>query len=458
MVQQTPPNYPAHWSQLTSEQKRQWRYDGWRRSADEAEFANPEARTACATRLERMIGAYNLEERDRVPFAASTGLLPLYAAGLDYRTAIYHPEKTVAAIRAFNREHADELDNLASWGFVGLAAPALDALDIKIYAYPGHGMSLDAMGFQFVEGEYMGADEYDAFIRDPSDFWLRTYLPRVFGSLEPLAQLTPLTDVVEINTMQLWGLARPEVQAMLERLLEAGRELNRFTELRAIEQSEALVYGFPPGPRAYFAKAPFDTIGDTLRGTRQIIMDMFRQPEKLLHALDVVADLTIRTILDSPDVAGAVAVRFPLHKGADGWMSEEQFLQFYWPTLHRVIDALVNEGLLVSLFAEGNYNSRLGLVGGFPKGAVTWMFDRTDMAQAKRILGNTCSIQGNVPSSLLVTGSPVEVKEECRRLIEICAPGGGYILGPGALPEHPKVENLKAMAQAAREYGVYRTA
>ncbi len=52
-------------------------------------------------------------------------------------------------------------------------------------------------------------------------------------------------------------------------------------------------------------------------------------------------------------------------------------------------------------------------------------------------------------------GSPEEVKAESRRLIEICAPGGGYILGPGAIPESPKLENLRAMAEAAREYGVY---
>jgi len=146
---------------------------------------------------------------------------------------------------------------------------------------------------------------------------------------------------------------------------------------------------------------------------------------------------------------------FPLHKGADGWMSEKQFLTFYWPQLKRVIEALVGEGIQVSLFAEGSYNTRLDLVNEFPRGAVHWMFDRTDMAKAKRALGADCSIQGNVPSSLLVMASPEEIKAESRRLIEICAPGGGYILGPGAIPESPKLENLKAMVDAARECGGY---
>jgi len=57
--------------------------------------------------------------------------------------------------------------------------------------------------------------------------------------------------------------------------------------------------------------------------------------------------------------------------------------------------------------------------------------------------------------SLLCTGSPAQVKEACRRLIEACAPGGGYILAGAASVGEASPENLRAMAEAAREYGVY---
>jgi hypothetical protein len=401
------------------------------------------------------MAVYNVTEPDRVPVGGSAGLLPFAMAGLDYHSAIHEPEKAADAIWAFNQEHAEELDNAASMGFSGVAASALDLLKMKMYAYPGHGMPKEAPNFQFIEGEYMLAGEYDDLLRDPSDFWLRTYLPRAFEAFEPLAGVNPLTDIVEMNSMQLWALARPDVQDMLQRLLEAGKELGRYRVAMDLEQERAADCGFPPGPRSHFAKAPFDTLGDTLRGTRQIIMDMFRQPDRLLAVLDVVADLTIDSVLSSPRVADSVGVFFPLHKGADGWMSEEQFLEFYWPTLRKVVNAFVDEGLLVGLFAEGSYESRLHLVNEFPKGAVAWEFDRTNMAMAKQVLGDACAIQGNLSSSLLVTGSPREVEAECRRLIELCAPGGGYILGPGAIPEFPRLENLQAMARIAREYGVY---
>lgn len=455
MLDDMTPRYPADWSKLAREQKREWRFRRWRETAEGAAFVSPEVRESCMTRLERLIAVYNVEEPDRVPVSPPAGQLPLKDAGIDYRTSVYEPEKAIEAIEAFNREHSEEIENLASWPLTGVTARALDILDIKTYAYPGHGMPGDGLGFQFVEGEYMRADEYDAFIRDPSDFWLRTYLPRAYGVFEPFGNLEPLTDIVEIYSMQLSFLARPDIQAALQRLLDAGKELSRYFQTMAMERSRTEVYGFAPNHISHFAKAPFDTLGDTLRGTREIIMDMFRQPDKLLEALDKAADLTIDCILGSPAAPRYTGIFFPLHKGADGWMSEEQFLTFYWPTLQRVINAFIDEGLLVVLFAEGSYNTRLELVNEFPKGAVTWIFDRTDMAKAKRVLGASCCLQGNIPSSLLVAGSPEEVKNECRRLIDICAPGGGYVLTSGAMPEYPKLENLKAMAQAAREYGAY---
>jgi uroporphyrinogen-III decarboxylase len=206
-----------------------------------------------------------------------------------------------------------------------------------------------------------------------------------------------------------------------------------------------------------FVKAPFDTIGDTLRGTKGIILDMHRQPEMLLRALDVVADISIANAVEAASGGRGIIATFPLHKGADGWMSQKQFDTFYWPSLSKVIWGLIEEGIQVSLFAEGGFDTRLDSVNEFPKGTVAWLFDRTDMAHAKQVLGDNCCISGNVPASLLTAGRPEEVKEYCRKLIEVCAPGGGYILAAGtAGVDSAPIENLRAMAEAASEYGVYK--
>ena len=61
-----------------------------------------------------------------------------------------------------------------------------------------------------------------------------------------------------------------------------------------------------------------------------------------------------------------------------------------------------------------------------------------------------------MPSSLIISGSPKDTKEYCRKLIEDCGKGGGYLLTAGCTGNDPKLENLRAMMEAAREYGVYK--
>jgi len=203
--------------------------------------------------------------------------------------------------------------------------------------------------------------------------------------------------------------------------------------------------------------APFDALGDTLRGTKAITLDLFRRPEKILKAIDVLTDIIIYSILNSPMISRGLTVMFPLHKGADGWMSSKQYETMYWPSLKKVMDALINEGLICVMFAEGSYDSRLETVrSDFPKGSVVWWFDQTDMAKAKKVLGDKFCILGNVPSSLIVTGDASAVKENCRKLIETCGKGGGYVLGAGCVADNPKLDNLRAMIAAVKEYGVYR--
>jgi uroporphyrinogen-III decarboxylase len=120
-----------------------------------------------------------------------------------------------------------------------------------------------------------------------------------------------------------------------------------------------------------------------------------------------------------------------------------------------LILALIDEGIMASLFCEGSYNNRLEYIGDFPKGWVTWQFDRTDIARAKRMIGKNCCVIGNVPGSLLAFGSVEEVEEYCRKLIETCAPGGGYVLTGGTVVTEAKPENLRALMEVSMKYGVY---
>ncbi|MCJ7744551.1 MAG: hypothetical protein MUO99_08385 [Dehalococcoidales bacterium] len=440
------------WAELTPGEKREERFKWWLEPPN-INFSSPEAEKAYYARIKRLADAYLMKEPDRVPVQLPFGIMPAYWAGANLKAVMYDYDELRRAWKKFLHEF--EMDTYVGPGMI-LPGRVYDLIDYKLYTWPGHGLPDDATGFQFVEGEYMRADEYDALIRNPSDFWMRAYMPRIFGIFESFRNLQSFTDIIELPGAYFMPFTRPDLQATLQALLDVGKEFPKWMAVVAECTREAQEAGVPSTRGVGLAKAPFDTIGDTLRGTKGIFMDMYRQPEKLLKAIDVITDLTIDSLVSRANASRVTTVGFPLHKGADGFMSAKQFETFYWPSLRKVCLALIDDGIVPSLFAEGSYMTRLETVNEFPRGAVAWRFDRTDMATAKKVLGGKCCISGNVPTSLLSTGTAQGVKEYCRNLIEVCAPGGGYILSAGASVDQAPPENLRAMMEAAKEYGVYK--
>ena len=440
----------SNWNDLSAEQKREKRFEKWL-SAEGRKFNSPEAGRKYKEIVTRLIKVIKLEEPDRVPVMLPTGTVPIYMAGMTYKEAMYDSEKlSKAYMDAFRVFKGDDF-----------AAPmipsgkAQEILKTKISKYPGHGLRDDGHGYQFVEGEYMKADEYDIFIHDMSDFVLRYYLPRTIGVLEPFQNFAPLTYSLGFPSIFLGPMANPEVQKMLLALIEYGKEDAKFQMPLMKYRQMAMAEGYPAMMGA-FAHAPFDLMGDTLRGTHGIIMDMYRQPDKLKQAMEKLVPLNISIAVGAANRTGCPIAMFPLHKGDDSMMSVEQYKEFYWPTFRKVLMGLIDEGVVPLLFAEGKYNDRLEIIKELPRAGVVWYFDRTDMFKAKEVLGDTACLMGNVPTALLCTGTPRDVKEYCRKLIEVVGKGGGFILAGGASLDKADPDNIHAMSDAAFEYGVYK--
>jgi len=303
----------------------------------------------------------------------------------------------------------------------------------------------------------MKANEYDALIQDPSGFFLNVYLPRVFGALGGLQMLPFFPGILEMYGVALnfipFGL--PPVQNTFKALFEAGGEALKWIGVVGGVDVELATLGFP-ALLGGFTKAPFDVVGDTLRGTKGIMLDIYRQPDKLIKAMEALTPLMIKMGVGSAQATGHPLIFIPLHKGADGFLSDEQFKKFYWPTLREVILGLIEGGCVPLPAAEGGYSSRLNVVKDLPKGKTVWMIDQTDMAEAKETLGRNACLLGNVPSSLLNLGTPQEMKDYVKKLIDAAGKGGGLIVGNGAFFDHAKPENVKAMVDFTKEYGAYR--
>ena len=434
---------------LTPAEKRDKRFREWLKT--DIKFDSPAAEKAYHTRIKRLADTLLMKKADRVPVTLPVDSFPALYAGTTFHKVMYDYDELYRAWKKFLNEF--EMDSLVGPGMV-YPGRVFDIVNYKLYAWPGHGLPLNANGHQFVEGEYMKADEYDAFLSDPSDYCMRVFLPRAMGALEPFHKLPSLTSLLGKPQTLLMVAGQPDVQAAFQSLADAGREMARYQQVIMKFGREAQAAGYPAIPGGV-TMAPFDTLGDALRGTRGVIMDMYRRPDKVMQAVDVIADFCTKNAIESLNAMGGIMVTFPLHKGDDTFMSDAQFLKFYWPSLKKVILAMINEGIMVSLFAEGKYNNRLELVKDLPAGWILWHFDQTDMSKVKKVFGNTQCLTGNVPTSFMCTGTPEAVKDYCRRLIELCGKDGGYILTGGASCSEVKAENLRAMMAAAKEYGTY---
>lgn len=436
------------WSRLTPDEKLARR---WEATVNPGlQFASPEAAAVYKDRATRLKKAILLEgEPDRPPVCLLAGYYPATRKGLTPYDVTQDYDKTVEAWLEAN--HAVQADTLLAPVFAAIPGRAYEILDVEILNWPGHGVAKEA-SFQYNEKEWMQADEYDLLIDDPTDYLLHYYLPRVAGGLRGFAKLMSPLDMVEIvggpPYMMRW--ADPDVQASVEKLTAAGREAAAWGGKIYPLLGRLVAEGFP-GLFSLMSLAPFDFIGDTLRGTRGVLMDMFRQPDALLEACDRLVPIVVKWITRHSTPFTPPLVFMPLHKGADSFMSVEQFQTFYWPSLKKVIEGLVADGFVPYLFAEGAYGTRLETIADVPKGRTIWHFDHTDMRKAKEILGGTACIQGNVPLPLLQLGSVDEVTTYCRDLIRDVAPGGGFILDTGAVVDDAKDENILAMIQAAKE-------
>jgi hypothetical protein len=335
---------------------------------------------------------------------------------------------------------------------------AFELLDVKNYNWPGHGTPANT-SYQCIEGEFMTADDYDAFIVDPSNFFMRTYLPRVLGALGPWNMLGPWTDIIELPFVGLALIPSgiPPVQAAFKTFLEAGQAIMEWiSAVGPIEGASIAGLGLP-NTIGGFTKAPFDILGDTLRGTRGIMLDMYRQPDKLLAALERTVPIAVDMGVRNANANNNPLVFIPLHKGADGFMSNKDFAKFYWPSLKAVLLGLIEAGTVPYLFVEGGYNQRLDMITDLdiPAGHSVWMFDQTDMKEVKKKLGGWATFGGNIPGSMMKASSPQEIADYVKKLVDEVADDGSYILANGAVLDDSTPENVHAMIDTCKEYGKY---
>lgn len=437
---------PENWRDLGVDERIQLRLKHVE-TAEGIAFDSPEAEKAWRRRLRILHNAIQCTGASRVPALPVVGSHLVKRAGITGRDTLYNYDCVMQPVLDFHKEFEPDVGIMTA----PMPARVWDMLDYKVYIWSGHGLP-DSQTFQTVDGEYMSAEDYPALLRDPSGYWLRHYLPRVFGALAPLRKMPTLPTFSELPQVatDVLPFAMPDVQEMLHKLMAAGTEAMKCLSVGRQIAGRVAAAGYPSLMSPPFAKAPFDILGDTLRGTQGIMTDLYRRPEQVKAACATLAPIIIDDTVRACDFFGRATVMFPLHKGADAFMSVKQFRDFYWPTLRTVMEGLNAEGIIPMLFAEGSYNQRLEIIADYPARRTMWFFDQSDMRRVADLLGGNLCVMGNVPSSLMFAGTIEKLRAYCMELLELFAPTGGFILANGAGIDKTTDEHVRTLINVVR--------
>jgi len=100
------------------------------------------------------------------------------------------------------------------------------------------------------------------------------------------------------------------------------------------------------------------------------MIDMYRQPEKLLQVCDMILERRIAqaTPSDPKQRGNPKRIGMPLWRGDKAFMSDKQFEKFYWPGLKKSLQVTIDLGYVPIPFFEAEFGDRLERLLELPKG------------------------------------------------------------------------------------------
>ena len=420
----------------------------------------PENQKKCEEKLKRITDAVTLKEPDRVPINPNPQLYAIFHSGYTVAEIVY--DSSLEKIRnALKKYHADfdpdaGADINSMYAGEGPIVEKIKSKNLQVAGMPGDPIGVNSLQ-QFIEFPLLHDEEFNEFSRDRTGWTLKKAMPRMAGLFEPFANLQfGFGEAPRIARQLAHSFSQPEVRAMIEELWaidSAYREIQ--AKVNAIGE-ELHEMGFPMLREAVGAGlVPFDIYSDFLRGTLLTMEDFFEHSEEIEGYIDEVIEVTVDRIRASKGKNDGKHVFIPLHKGMDGFMSDELYRKYYWNHLQKMILALIESGYIPYIYTEGKYNSRIDCLTEVPAGKVIYHFEDVDMAVAKKKLSGIACISGGFPAAMLDWAKPEKVRDEVKRLLDVCAPGGGFIFETSCGMGNCKRENVEVMFETVKEFGVY---
>lgn len=407
-------------------------------------------------KLQRINDAIALREPDRVPIKPPPELFPVFNAGYTVAEVIYDTSLTKIQNAVIKYLNDFDPDSAADTGFIFAGeGPGMEMSAPKNMRWAGMpGDVIDKNSLQqYIEFPLLLDDEFEEFFTDRTGWMLRRAAPRTSELLEPLATLSA-GGIFGSARMMAAQFSTPAFKRMVETLWKLNDFYEEFRRRSAELDEKVRQMGYPKLDGG-MAGVPFDSYSDFLRGTLLSLADLYTNTEYIERYIDEEIEKTLDMIRATKGQNEGKHVFMALHKGMDGFMSDAHYRKYYWKHLQQIILAIIDSGKVPYIYTEGKYNSRLDCLSEVPPGKVFYHFEDVNMAVAKKKLGGIACIAGGFPATLLDWGKPEEVRDAVKRLLDDCAPGGGFIFETGCGLGKCKRENVVAMFETVKEYGKY---
>lgn len=419
-----------------------------------------EAKANYDARVKRVMTAASNKEPDRVPLMPGMMNFAIDYYGHTMAELVYDAQIGVDVSVRFLEEFKPD----AAMGFYTGAGrgPILELLRPKNTAWPGAPDKRvpDDSYSQHIEFTVLEEEDFRSFDEDFTGWLLTKGFPKISGLMEPFAEfetkyLLPGRDLGQFSSM----LSRPEVRDVIMTLWKAHDMSNDLQRVLAEGMVRMHEMGFPSFSAGIGGGVPFDSYSDWLRGTLDSMVDMYENRSVIEKFIDERIEWTLSSIRKAckanEHLKDSKWGHLILHKGMDGFMNEEQYVNLYWKHLRMIINEITSAGFKCYVFTEGPYTSRLDHLTEVDPNMVVYHFENVDLDLAKKKLGDIACIAGGFPAWIVEQGTKQQVVDRVKRVLDICAPGGGYIFEGGYGFGKAPVENVEAMFETVLEYGRY---
>lgn len=411
---------------------------------------------AIKQKVDRIEKSVRLEKTDRPPL-----FLLLSNSGFQARHAGYTMAEITYDYDKFNRslvKFAQDFDldwtfaNAAIGNFINhimiddhpdiaaflnfLTGPIHDILQDNYTRWPGRELE-DNDPPQFVGGKFLEIDEYQLLIDDPKACINEVIFPRAYRAL-----------------------SEPGSGGSHGALIKLGMEVARLGGSMIAQGMQLREIGYPQAVMG-MCYNPYDTIADYVRHFDNTITDFHRVPEKIKQAVEALLPFALKfvevTTAVPPEMKDAYDftnpfVFYPLH--LNEFLSPRLYNRYYWPPLKELVEADIAAGRIPWIFFEGDQTPHLETLLELPRGKIIAHFERPDWNKVAETVGGHQCVMGGLPPSLLISGTPAEVKDHVRKMVDLFKDGGLILANAqGSLPREVKEENLDAVVEAVKEMG-----